>query len=445
MSDDFSFSAWVRTGARSNPNYEGIAPAAALREATMHLSMVRSNAAHALVMAVGHGGPVGLAIDWARTFGSENIFSHRALSAANAPQARAENDDNRLVLVFGSAMGQGSLEGFRRLAALKKAGASFVSINPVRHGLASIADHWLPVRPGSDAALLAALSGANTGPETGLSHDQIDDLRALFNAHRGQTAFHLGRGVLARRDGHEVAALVEGFGEDILASADDVMAPAPIDGLLAENRSALLSVNSTLVENCQAGPEDNALKLDAFAGPVIAVWDGTGPRPCADLLFEGDTETVLLTLAAHLGLDGFADANGVSHFVGTGKTYEPEGVPPPRWPASAAHMTALVDDPEYPLHAISLKRRGDENRALVVMHRDAAAARGLEAKATVQIVSPLHTSQAVLATSTGVQRDTVYTFSKSLFAPHLASGPQNTDPTTGQPAWFDLKVDIRGR
>src|SRR5437762_14289034 len=40
---------------------------------------------------------------------------------------------------------------------LKRNGAKFVSINPVRTGYSAIADEWVPIKPGTDGLLLLAL------------------------------------------------------------------------------------------------------------------------------------------------------------------------------------------------------------------------------------------------------------------------------------------------
>ncbi|MGC9164063.1 MAG: molybdopterin-dependent oxidoreductase, partial [Thiomonas sp.] len=39
----------------------------------------------------------------------------------------------------------------------KRAGGRFISINPIRTGYSAIADEWIPIRPGTDGALLLAL------------------------------------------------------------------------------------------------------------------------------------------------------------------------------------------------------------------------------------------------------------------------------------------------
>ncbi len=43
------------------------------------------------------------------------------------------------------------------LCKLKRAGGRSFPINPVRTGYSAIADEWMPIRPGTDGALLLAL------------------------------------------------------------------------------------------------------------------------------------------------------------------------------------------------------------------------------------------------------------------------------------------------
>ena len=46
----------------------------------------------------------------------------------------------------------------RELSKFKRNGGRFVSINPVRTGYSAIADEWIPIKPGTDGALLLALT-----------------------------------------------------------------------------------------------------------------------------------------------------------------------------------------------------------------------------------------------------------------------------------------------
>jgi sulfite dehydrogenase (quinone) subunit SoeA len=43
------------------------------------------------------------------------------------------------------------------LSKFKRNGGKFISINPVRTGYSAIADEWIPIKPGTDGALLLAL------------------------------------------------------------------------------------------------------------------------------------------------------------------------------------------------------------------------------------------------------------------------------------------------
>jgi anaerobic selenocysteine-containing dehydrogenase len=44
------------------------------------------------------------------------------------------------------------------LAQFKRNGGKFIAINPVRTGYAAIADEWVPIKPGTDGALLLAIN-----------------------------------------------------------------------------------------------------------------------------------------------------------------------------------------------------------------------------------------------------------------------------------------------
>ncbi len=63
----------------------------------------------------------------------------------------------KLFVMIGTAEDHHSNPMKRDLAAFKRGGGRFVAINPVRTGYAAIADEWVPIRPGTDGALLLAL------------------------------------------------------------------------------------------------------------------------------------------------------------------------------------------------------------------------------------------------------------------------------------------------
>ncbi len=43
------------------------------------------------------------------------------------------------------------------IAAFKRRGGRFISVNPIRTGYSAIADEWVPIKPGTDGALLLAI------------------------------------------------------------------------------------------------------------------------------------------------------------------------------------------------------------------------------------------------------------------------------------------------
>ena len=107
---------------------------------------------------------------WAQQFGTPNWAAHGGFCSVNmaaaglysigysfwefgAPDwARA-----KYFLMFGVAEDHSSNPIKIGLDVLKRNGAKFVSVNPVRTGYSAIADEWIPVRPGSDGLLALAM------------------------------------------------------------------------------------------------------------------------------------------------------------------------------------------------------------------------------------------------------------------------------------------------
>jgi len=63
----------------------------------------------------------------------------------------------RLFVMIGTAEDHHSNPLKIAISRFKRAGGRFVSINPVRTGYSAIADEWIPIRPGTDGALMMAL------------------------------------------------------------------------------------------------------------------------------------------------------------------------------------------------------------------------------------------------------------------------------------------------
>ncbi|MGE5505948.1 MAG: molybdopterin-dependent oxidoreductase, partial [Actinomycetota bacterium] len=66
-------------------------------------------------------------------------------------------DRAKLFVMIGTAEDHHSNPMKIALGKFKKGGGRFIAINPVRTGYAAIADEWVPIRPGTDGALLLAL------------------------------------------------------------------------------------------------------------------------------------------------------------------------------------------------------------------------------------------------------------------------------------------------
>jgi anaerobic selenocysteine-containing dehydrogenase len=64
----------------------------------------------------------------------------------------------RLFVMIGTAEDHHSNPLKMALSKFKRQGGKFISINPVRTGYSAIADEWVPIKPGTDGALLLALT-----------------------------------------------------------------------------------------------------------------------------------------------------------------------------------------------------------------------------------------------------------------------------------------------
>jgi len=107
---------------------------------------------------------------FARQFGTPNYAAHGGFCSVNMAAGMIytiggsfwefggpDLERAKLFVMIGTAEDHHSNPMKNALSAFKRAGGRFVAINPVRTGYAAIADEWVPVRPGTDGALLLAL------------------------------------------------------------------------------------------------------------------------------------------------------------------------------------------------------------------------------------------------------------------------------------------------
>ena len=107
---------------------------------------------------------------FARNFGTPNYAAHGGFCSVNMAAGMVYSiggsfwefggpdlERSKLFLMFGTAEDHHSNPLKIELSKFKRNGGRFVSINPVRTGYSAIADEWVPIKPGTDGALILAL------------------------------------------------------------------------------------------------------------------------------------------------------------------------------------------------------------------------------------------------------------------------------------------------
>jgi anaerobic selenocysteine-containing dehydrogenase len=107
---------------------------------------------------------------FARQFGTPNYAAHGGFCSVNMAAGMIytiggsfwefggpDLERAKLFVMIGTAEDHHSNPMKTALSKFKRQGGRFVSINPVRTGYSAIADEWVPIKPGTDGALLLAL------------------------------------------------------------------------------------------------------------------------------------------------------------------------------------------------------------------------------------------------------------------------------------------------
>ena len=107
---------------------------------------------------------------FARQFGTPNYAAHGGFCSVNMAAGMIytiggsfwefggpDLERAKLFVMIGTAEDHHSNPLKIALSKFKRDGGRFISINPVRTGYSAIADEWIPIRPGTDGALLLAL------------------------------------------------------------------------------------------------------------------------------------------------------------------------------------------------------------------------------------------------------------------------------------------------
>ena len=107
---------------------------------------------------------------FAKQFGTPNYAAHGGFCSVNMAAGMIytiggsfwefggpDLERSRLFVMLGTAEDHHSNPMKIELAKFKRNGGKFIAVNPVRTGYAAIADEWLPIKPGTDGALLLAI------------------------------------------------------------------------------------------------------------------------------------------------------------------------------------------------------------------------------------------------------------------------------------------------
>ena len=108
---------------------------------------------------------------FARNFGTPNYAAHGGFCSVNMAAGMIytiggsfwefggpDLDRAKLFIMLGTAEDHHSNPLKIAISKFKRSGGRFVSINPVRTGYSAIADEWIPIKPGTDGALLMAIT-----------------------------------------------------------------------------------------------------------------------------------------------------------------------------------------------------------------------------------------------------------------------------------------------
>ena len=159
-----------RVGERGSGEFREIEWDEAIATAVDWLSSIRAEDPKKLAFFTGRDQSQSLTGYWAAQFGTPNFAAHGGFCSVNMAAAGmytlggsfwefGEPDwaRTRFFMMFGVAEDHDSNPIKIALSGLRRRGAKFVSVNPVRTGYSAIADEWIGIRPGTDGLFVMAL------------------------------------------------------------------------------------------------------------------------------------------------------------------------------------------------------------------------------------------------------------------------------------------------
>src|ERR1700745_1000536 len=159
-----------RVGERGSGEFREIGWEEAIATAVEWLSSVRATDPKKLAFFTGRDQSQSLTGYWAAQFGTPTFAAHGGFCSVNMAAAGmytlggsfwefGEPDwaCTRFFMMFGVAEDHDSNPIKIALSGLRRRGAKFVSVNPVRTGYSAIADEWIGIRPGPDGVFVLSL------------------------------------------------------------------------------------------------------------------------------------------------------------------------------------------------------------------------------------------------------------------------------------------------
>ncbi|MFZ9313058.1 MAG: molybdopterin oxidoreductase family protein [Burkholderiaceae bacterium] len=155
---------------RGESAFEVIEWAQALDILTDRLSKIRATDPKKFALFTGRDQMQALTGLFARQFGTPNYAAHGGFCSVNMAAGMIytiggsfwefggpDLDQAKLFVMLGTAEDHHSNPMKVALSKFKRSGGRFISINPIRTGYSAIADEWIPIRPGTDGALILSL------------------------------------------------------------------------------------------------------------------------------------------------------------------------------------------------------------------------------------------------------------------------------------------------
>ena len=159
-----------RVGERGSGVFREIEWDEAIATAVEWLSAIRATDPKKLAFFTGRDQSQALTGYWAAQFGTPNFAAHGGFCSVNMAAAgmytlggsfwefgEPDWEHTRFFMMFGVAEDHDSNPIKIALSGLRRRGAKFVSVNPVRTGYSAIADEWIGIRPGTDGLFVLAL------------------------------------------------------------------------------------------------------------------------------------------------------------------------------------------------------------------------------------------------------------------------------------------------